>query len=143
MENTLIGVGVFFSIIGAAGWLNARLFHMPTNVAMLLAGLLAAVTVVLAESAAVTALVALALTVGAPGLLMNNAGMDVDLNLVPLLTWGDVRGAGAIALALAVTCLHREEVLAATYGAVLLSMLLQTPTLPAVAERAGNEMGRA
>jgi CPA1 family monovalent cation:H+ antiporter len=59
-----------------------------------------------------------------------------EKNVVPILTWGGLRGGISIALALSIPAeMHRDRIVAVTYIVVLFSILVQGLTIGKVARR--------
>ncbi len=57
-------------------------------------------------------------------------------SLIPILTWGGLRGGLPVAMALSLPQgSHRDEIVAVTYGTVLFSILVQGTTIKSVVDR--------
>ena len=110
--------------------IGLELLILTLTASYLLAGLLGIVTVLLARL----------LSVGLPVWLLRRSE-QFDPSLVPLLTWGGLRGGISVALALSIPTgaadhlLRRDLILVITYVVVVFSMLVQGVTLGPITRR--------
>lgn len=81
-------------------------------------------------------LLARALSVGAPGVVFRLFGREVERGGLVLLTWGGLRGAISVALALTLpNGRERDILLVVTYVVVAFSILVQGTTMPLLLRR--------
>ena len=78
----------------------------------------------------VAVLLARAVSVGIPGAVLRVFGGTTERQGIPLLTWGGLRGAISVALALSLPPGREHDlILTVTYAIVAVSILVQGPTL--------------
>ncbi len=113
--------------------LNALLFLLiglqvlvtPYNLSLLLATVVAIPVALLARWISVTGTI-----------LSHPDGRRASRSLIPILTWGGLRGGLPVAMALSLPPGgHRNEIVAITYGVVLFSILVQGTTIKKVVNR--------
>jgi CPA1 family monovalent cation:H+ antiporter len=128
-KDTRRHIDVFWSVIDEV--LNALLFLLIGLEIVVVKGSVA--TLEAAVAAAVLSLVVRFASVGPLALIVSK--LRVRLRTTVLLTWSGLRGGVSIALALALPeSEFRQPILAACYGVVLFTILVQGLTLERVAD---------
>ena len=128
-ENTRRHIDLFWSVVDEV--LNALLFLLIGLEIVVVEG--GRATVIAAAAAAVLSLVVRFASVGPLALIVTR--LKVRLGATVLLTWSGLRGGISIALALSLPeSEYRQPILAAVYGVVLFTILVQGLTLERVAD---------
>ena len=143
IETTLI---ILFSVATAAA-ITARRLKIPfalNSVVFLLIGFEVSPSALLAAwpeilLAFVVVVVARALVVYGVGGLLNRTTERIPSNWLAVMTWGGLRGALSMVLALALPFdfPNRELLITLTFGVVLLSILVQGLTMQPLLRRVG------